>query len=102
MLKKILAPIAWLIRQIGGERLALVVLVTFLFGSGVHPAPAVKITVHAEPLHSGRINPKLFGNFVELLDDVVPGLWAEMLNDRAFAGVIPCLKPSYYDGTPNI
>ena len=51
---------------------------------------------------SEHISPKLFGNFVELLDDVVPGLWAEMLNDRAFAGVIPCLKPFYYDGAPNL
>src|ERR1039457_423489 len=38
--------------------------------------------IHAQPLHSGRISPMLFGNFVELLDDVVPSMWAEMLNDR--------------------
>jgi alpha-N-arabinofuranosidase len=65
-------------------------------------AAGVKIIVHSEPLHSGRISPKLFGNFVELLDDVVPGLWSEMLNDRAFAGVTRCLSPFYYDGVPNI
>jgi hypothetical protein len=45
------------------------------------------VVIHAEALHSGRINPRLFGNFVELLDDVAPALWAEMLNDRSFEGV---------------
>ncbi|HKQ36974.1 MAG TPA: alpha-L-arabinofuranosidase C-terminal domain-containing protein, partial [Verrucomicrobiae bacterium] len=76
---------------------------TFLFSSALQlfsDAPA-RIIVHSEPLHEGRISPKLFGNFVELLDDVVPSLWAELLNDRAFAGVTPCLKPFYYDGAPN-
>src|SRR5256885_963053 len=83
---------------------ALLLAVTFLWASTLKlfsGAAAVNITVHSEPLHSGRISPKLFGNFVELLDDVVPGLWAEMLNDRAFAGVTPCLNPFYYDGVPN-
>ena len=43
----------------------------------------------------------LFGNFVELLDDVVPSLWAEMLNDRSFEGVIRAANWSYYDGKPD-
>jgi alpha-N-arabinofuranosidase len=43
----------------------------------------------------------LFGNFVELLDDVVPGMWAEMLNDRSFEGVTRAAKWSYYDGKPD-
>src|SRR2546426_218717 len=85
-------------------RLALLLAVIFLLLSMFQlfsAAATVNITVHSEPLHAGRITPKLFGNFVELLDDVVPGLWAEMLNDRAFAGVTPCLNPFYYDGAPN-
>ncbi len=45
--------------------------------------------IRADPLAGGRIEPTLFGNFMELLDDVVPGTWAELLNDRSFAGVIP-------------
>ena len=57
--------------------------------------------IHSEPLHGGRISPMLFGNFVELLDDVVPGMWAEMLNDRSFAGVVPAANWSYYDGKPD-
>lgn len=59
-------------------------------------------TVHAQPLHGGRINPKLFGNFIELLDDVVPGMWAEMLNDRSFEGVTKLSPWCYYDGAPDI
>jgi alpha-N-arabinofuranosidase len=42
----------------------------------------------------------LYGGFIELLDDLVPGMWAEMLNDRGFEGV----KPNnwiYYTGEPN-
>ncbi len=57
--------------------------------------------VHDARLHSGRISPMLFGNFVELLDDVVPGTWAEMLNDRSFEGVTRAANWSYYDGKPN-
>jgi alpha-N-arabinofuranosidase len=56
--------------------------------------------IHAQPLHAGRINPRLFGNFIELLDDVVPGMWAEMLNDRSFEGVKRVIDPVYFDGTP--
>ena len=43
----------------------------------------------------------LFGNFVELLDDVVPSMWAEMLNDRSFEGVTRAANWSYYDGKPD-
>jgi alpha-N-arabinofuranosidase len=57
--------------------------------------------IQAEPLHDGRISPLLFGNFVELLDDVVPGMWAEMLNDRSFEGVLPAANWSYFDGAPD-
>lgn len=59
------------------------------------------VLIHAEPLHAGRINPRLFGNFIELLNDVVPGLWAEMLNDRSFEGVSRPVDPVYFDGTPD-
>ena len=57
--------------------------------------------VHAQRLHAGRIDPKLFGNFIELLDDVVPGMWAEMLNDRSFEGVTKLSSWCYYDGAPD-
>jgi alpha-L-arabinofuranosidase len=58
--------------------------------------------VRAEPLAGGRIEPTLFGNFMELLDDVVPGSWAELLNDRSFAGVVPTANWVYYDGSLDI
>ena len=55
--------------------------------------------ISSRPLHDGRINPMLFGNFIELLDDLVPGMRAEMLNDRGFEGVQPAAKWVYYDGS---
>ena len=58
---------------------------------------AVKIS--PRPRHDGRINPMLFGNFIELLDDLVPGMWAEMLNDRGFEGVVPAADWVYHDGS---
>jgi alpha-N-arabinofuranosidase len=57
--------------------------------------------IEAQPLHAGRIDPMLFGNFIELLDDLAPGMWAEMLNDRSFEGVIPAANWSYFDGKPD-
>ncbi|HET6488057.1 MAG TPA: hypothetical protein VFH83_16635, partial [Spirochaetia bacterium] len=54
-----------------------------------------------QPLHSGRISPMLYGGFIELLDDLVPGMWAEMLNDRSFEGVLPPSSWCYYNGVPN-
>src|SRR5437868_3095470 len=81
------------------------VLFSFALIAAVHawaePLPTNAI-IHSQPLHAGRVNPRLFGNFIELLDDVVPGLWAEMLNDRSFEGVKPVIDPVYYDGTPGI
>lgn len=41
-----------------------------------------------------------YGGFIELLDDLVPGMWSEMLNDRGFEGVKP-MNWSYYTGEPN-
>jgi alpha-N-arabinofuranosidase len=59
------------------------------------------VKVSAEPMHNGRITNKLYGGFIELLDDLVPGMWAEMLNDRAFEGVGKAVKWCYYTGVPN-
>jgi alpha-L-arabinofuranosidase len=65
-------------------------------------APNPSALIHAEPLNRGKLNPKLFGNFVEMLDDVVPGMWAEMLNDRSFEEVVPMRDAIYFDGSPDI
>jgi alpha-N-arabinofuranosidase len=63
-------------------------------------AEELSFKVYSHPRHDGRIDSKLFGNFIELLDDLVPGMWAESLNDRGFEGVAPAAKWVYYDGSP--
>ena len=52
-------------------------------------AGPVTLKVYPEALHAGRITPFFYGNFIELLDDVIPGMWAEMLGNRGFEGVEP-------------
>ncbi len=81
---------------------ALGTLVCMVCGAAIPAYPEERVKVTAEPMHSGRVNPMLFGNFVELLDDLVPGMWAEMLNDRSFEGLIPPSNWCYYDGSANI
>ena len=70
-------------------------LLTFIFLKAEASMP-IKLSPQA-----GRINPMLFGGFIELLDDLVPGMWAEMLNDRSFEGVTPRASWCSYDGAPN-
>jgi alpha-N-arabinofuranosidase len=62
----------------------------------------VHLKVYATPLHQGRISPMLYGGFVELLDDHVPGMWAEMLGDRGFEGILPASNWDYFRGEPNL
>src|SRR5512137_1508402 len=59
------------------------------------------VKVSKEAIHSGRISTMLYGGFIELLDDLVPGMWAEMLNDRNFEGVKPA-NNWCYTGEPSI
>ena len=80
-------------------------LLVFLAGrAGADEARAaeVKIEIRAQPTLPGRVSPKLFGNFIELLEDVVPGTWSEMLNDRSFEGVTRPANWCYYDGSLTI
>jgi alpha-N-arabinofuranosidase len=65
-------------------------------------AEDVSFKVSSRPRHDGRIDPKLFGNFIELLDDLAPGMWVELLNDRGFEGVVPAARWVYYDGSETI
>ena len=74
--------------------------ILFLAG-GAAGAEGTEVKIDVRPLHGGRINPMLFGSFIELLDDLIPGMWAEMLNDRGFEGVVPQADWCYYDGRPN-
>lgn len=57
--------------------------------------------VSFKPMHSGRISNLFYGGFIEHLDDLVPGMWAEMLNDRGFEGVVPRVDWCYYNGEAN-
>jgi alpha-L-arabinofuranosidase len=66
------------------------------------PAGEIVLKLRSESLHGGRIRPTLYGGFVELLDDLVPGMWAEMLGDRGFEGVLPTSTWDYFRGEPNL
>lgn len=80
-------------------RIAMGIVCVWAAGS---PAETVDLVVLGKPLHGGRISPMLYGGFVELLDDVVPGMWAEMLGDRNFEGVVPAANWVYHLGALNL
>jgi alpha-N-arabinofuranosidase len=40
-------------------------------------------------LHPGTINPMQYGQFIEYLCDLVPGMWAEKIYDGSFEGLTP-------------
>jgi alpha-N-arabinofuranosidase len=67
--------------------------------AGAGPAP---LKIFPEPLNEGRITPLFYGNFIELLDDVIPGMWAEMLGNRGFEGVEPTASWVYHQGAANL
>jgi alpha-N-arabinofuranosidase len=82
-----------------------ILLATVLVAAAIPMAaqePRTSAVVRAEAISGGRVEPTLFGNFMELLDDVVPGSWAELLDDRSFAGVLPAADWVYYDGALDI
>jgi len=79
-----------------------VVLGIVLTSAAALSADTVDLTILNKPLHGGHISPTLYGGFVELLDDHVPGMWAEMLGDRNFEGILPASNWDYYLGAPNL
>jgi alpha-N-arabinofuranosidase len=38
-------------------------------------------------LFDGHISPFIYGDFVEFIDDLIPGMWAERIRDRSFEGL---------------
>jgi alpha-L-arabinofuranosidase len=57
---------------------------------GYTGAPPIKIT--ADLLFEETISPLIYGDFVEFLNDIIPGMRAEKVQDRSFEGV---LQPLY-------
>jgi alpha-N-arabinofuranosidase len=80
----------------------LALIISATAGSLAAGDDAAHLKVYSAPLPGGRINPMLYGGFVELLDDLVPGMWAEMLGDRGFEGVLPTSTWDYFRGEPNL
>jgi alpha-L-arabinofuranosidase len=60
------------------------------------------ITVRAQALREEPISPLIYGEFIEFLNDMIPGMWADKLQDRSFAGLTPPAafyrKPAAFDG----
>ncbi len=91
--------------RLGAVPLVIFLLVALAAGPGrgdSAAAGAAVLKVYARPAGEGRINPMIYGGFVELLDDLVPGMWAEMLGDRGFEGVLPASTWDYFRGQPDL
>ncbi len=54
--------------------------------------PTNRITVTATALYDVPISPLIYGDFIEFLNDLIPGMRAEKVQDRSFEGV---LQPGY-------
>lgn len=45
------------------------------------------IKISTEKLHKESISPFIYGEFVEFLNDLIRGMWAEKIRDRCFEGI---------------
>ncbi len=79
--------------------LTLLLLSAICIGQTTSQIPVVKVSY--EPMHSGQISPMIYGGFIELLEDLVPGMWAEQLNDRSFEGAGEPANWCYHAGELN-
>jgi alpha-N-arabinofuranosidase len=54
-----------------------------------------RIVISSETLFDDKISPMIYGDFIELLNDLIPGMWAEKIQDKNFAGVVQpnCIYP---------
>ncbi len=46
-----------------------------------------QIRITRDPVFDGTISPFIYGEFVEFLNDLIPGMWAERIRDRSFEGL---------------
>src|SRR5207249_3517677 len=47
-----------------------------------------RITLTPTPLYDTPISPLIYGDFIEFINDLIPGMWAEKVRDRSFEGVL--------------
>ncbi|MDQ1329684.1 MAG: alpha-L-arabinofuranosidase [Candidatus Poribacteria bacterium] len=54
-----------------------------------------QIIISSEGAYEDSISPLIFGDFMEPLNDLLPGMWSEKIVDRNFAGVLQpnCIYP---------
>ncbi|MDQ1318379.1 MAG: hypothetical protein QG588_2039, partial [Candidatus Poribacteria bacterium] len=54
-----------------------------------------QIIISSESAYEDSISPLIFGDFMEPLNDLLPGMWSEKIVDRNFAGVLQpnCIYP---------
>jgi alpha-N-arabinofuranosidase len=50
------------------------------------------ITISSDPLFPDTLSPLIYGDFIEFINDLIPGMWAEKLQDRSFEEI---LQPNY-------
>ncbi len=55
----------------------------------------MRVKVSSEALFNDTISPMIYGEFIEFLNDLLPGMWAEKIQDRSFEGILQpnCLWP---------
>ena len=55
----------------------------------------MRVKVSSEVLYNDTISPMIYGEFIEFLNDLLPGMRAEKIQDRSFEGVLQpnCLWP---------
>jgi alpha-N-arabinofuranosidase len=54
-----------------------------------------RIVISSKVLFEDTISPFIYGDFIELLNDLIPGMWAEKIQDKNFAGILQpnCIYP---------
>lgn len=55
------------------------------------PAALPRVAISPDALYEAPISPLIYGDFIEFLGDLIPGMRAEKVRDRAFEGVMPAL-----------
>jgi len=56
----------------------------------------VAITISDRKRFEEELSPFIYGDFVEFLDDLIPGMWAEKIRDRSFEGIKPLAENIHY------